>query len=95
MKDYYVYIMASKKDGVLYVGVTDDLKRRVFEHKNSMVEGFTKKYFVKKLVYFEQTNDTKSAIYREKQIKRWKRDWKIEMIEKINPRWRDLYNEII
>lgn len=92
---YYVYIMASKKDGVLYIGVTHDLIRRAYEHKESLVEGFTKKYFTKKLVYFETTSDIKSAITREKQIKRWKREWKIELIEKENSDWEDLYYTII
>ncbi len=94
MKTYYVYIMASKKDGVVYIGVTDNLIRRVFEHKEGLTEGFSRKYFVKKLVYFETTNDVNSAIDREKQIKRWKRSWKIELIEKENPQWLDLYDKI-
>jgi len=95
MKTYYVYILASKKDGVLYVGVTDNLVRRTYEHKNNLVEGFTSKYFVYKLIYFEETSDINSAIAREKQIKRWKRNWKIELIEKENPEWNDLYDDII
>ena len=95
MKNYYVYIMASKKDGVLYVGVTDNLIRRVFEHKEALAEGFTKAYFVKRLVYFESTVDIGSAITREKQIKRWKREWKIELIEKDNQNWDDLYSKIL
>lgn len=95
MKQYYVYILASKKDGVLYIGVTGDLVKRIWEHKNNFVEGFTKKYFVHKLVYFEAVNDIESAIIREKQIKRWKRDWKVELIKKANPDWEDLYEKII
>ncbi len=94
MKNYYIYIMASKKDGVFYIGVTGDLLKRVWQHREGFVEGFTKKYYVKKLVYYEITSDIKSAIQREKQIKRWKREWKIELIEKSNPDWRDLYDSI-
>lgn len=95
MKNYYIYIMASKKGGVLYIGVTSDLIRRAFEHRNGLIDGFTKKYFTKKLVYYEQTSDINSAITREKQLKKWKRDWKIELIEKNNPEWKDLYDDII
>ncbi|PIS07782.1 GIY-YIG nuclease [Candidatus Berkelbacteria bacterium CG10_big_fil_rev_8_21_14_0_10_43_13] len=95
MKNYYVYILASKKSGVLYIGVTDNLVRRVYEHKNNLIKGFTSKYFVHHLIYFEETCDVNSAIAREKQIKRWKRDWKIELIEKNNQEWQDLYPEII
>lgn len=86
--------MASKKDGVLYIGVTDNLIRRVYEHKKGIIDGFTKKYFVHKLVYFEQTPDIISAINKEKQAKKWKRDWKVELIEKDNPEWEDLYSKI-
>lgn len=86
--------MASKKDGVLYVGVTDNLTRRVYEHKNCLVDGFTSKYFVKKLVYYEQTNDSMVAIIKERQIKKWKREWKVELIEKLNPKWNDLYDKL-
>jgi putative endonuclease len=75
----------------LYIGVTSDLVKRVYEHKNNLVGGFTKKYNVHKLVYYETTEDINSAITREKQLKRWKRSWKIELIEKKNPEWRDLY----
>lgn len=95
MKQYYVYITASKKDGVLYIGVTGDLIKRVWEHKNNVVAGFTKKYFVHRLVYFEATSDVKSAIQRETQLKRWKRSWKIKLFEKDNPNWEDLYPKII
>lgn len=87
---YYVYILASKKNGTLYIGVTDDLIKRVWQHKNKLVDGFTKKYNVGKLVYFEITNDIRSAIMREKRIKKWNRQWKIELIEKNNPGWEDL-----
>ena len=91
---YYVYILASKKNGVLYIGVTNDLIRRIYEHKNNLVDGFTKKYFVHRLVYFEQTPDVISAITREKQIKKWLRRWKIELIEKDNPQWNDLFDSL-
>ena len=94
MKKYYVYIMASKKDGILYVGVTNELLRRVYEHKNNIIQGFTAKYKVHNIVYFEEYNDILDAITREKRIKKWKRVWKIELIEKNNPDWKDLYNEI-
>ena len=95
MKTYYVYILASRKRGTLYIGVTNDLIRRVYEHKNGFVEGFTKKYGVHQLVYLEQTNDIYSAMVREKQMKKWYRKWKIELIEKANPEWRDLYNDLV
>jgi putative endonuclease len=94
MKNYYVYIMASERNGTLYIGVTNDLIRRVFEHKNDMVDGFTKKYQVHDLVYFEHTNDALSALTREKQLKKWKRKWKLELIEEFNPDWKDLYEEL-
>ncbi|MEI8143173.1 MAG: GIY-YIG nuclease family protein [Candidatus Berkelbacteria bacterium] len=92
---YYVYILASKKNGVLYIGVTSNLEKRVYEHKNHLYEGFTDKYFVGRLVYYEETSDIKSAILREKQMKRWKREWKENLINKNNPDWTDLYNDII
>jgi len=95
MRKYYVYVLASKKDGVLYIGITNNLRRRIYEHKNNLIEGFTKKYFVHKLVYFEETNEVDTAIQREKQLKKWKRSWKIELIEKSNPEWKDLYSEMI
>jgi len=94
MKQYCVYILASKKNGVLYVGVTSDLQKRVWEHKNNVVKGFTQKYFVHKLVYFEQTTDVHSALTREKQLKKWKREWKINLIKKENPYWKDLYETL-
>ena len=94
MKSYYVYILASKRNGTLYIGVTNDLVRRVYEHKQGLVEGFTKKYNVHRLVFFEETNDVESAITKEKQMKKWNRQWKIELIEKNNPEWKDLYSEI-
>ena len=92
---YYVYILASKRNGTLYVGVTNDLVRRVYEHKSDFVEGFTKKYQVHDLVYFEQTDDVEAAIAREKQLKKWNRAWKLELIEKSNGDWRDLYPKIV
>jgi putative endonuclease len=94
MRSYYVYILASKRNGTLYVGVTSDLAKRIYEHKNNLVDGFTKKYQVHDLVYFEQTNDVQIAIKREKQIKAWKRNWKLELIESKNLDWRDLYEEL-
>ena len=94
MKSYYVYILASKRNGTLYIGITSDLIKRVYEHKNNLVDGFTKKYKIHNLVYFEETNDVQSAIKREKQIKAWKRSWKIELIESKNPDWKDLYKEL-
>lgn len=94
MKEYYVYIIASKTK-VLYTGVTNDLKRRIFEHKNELVKGFSSKYKAKKLVYYEITSDVQSAIAREKQIKGLKREKKIKLIENMNPEWKDLYNDII
>ena len=85
MKPCYVYILASKKNGTLYIGVTSDLVKRVYEHKNDLIHGFTQKYHVHRLVYYEETNSPDSAITREKQIKKWKRQWKIELIEEFNP----------
>jgi putative endonuclease len=94
MKQYYVYILASKKNGVLYIGMTNDLRKRIFEHKNKLIDGFTKRYNVNKLVYFERTNQPQDAIIREKRLKKWKRQWKIELIESMNPEWKDLYFDI-
>ncbi len=90
MKTYYTYILASSKNGTLYVGVTDDLRRRLYEHKNNLIDGFTKQYSVHHLVHYEQTNSVEAAITREKQLKHWNRAWKIELIEKQNSGWRDL-----
>lgn len=90
-----IYILASKRNGTLYIGVTSDLVKRIWEHKNNFIEGFSKKYSVHYLVYFELCEDMYSAITREKNIKKWKREWKIKLIESVNPYWRDLYNEII
>jgi putative endonuclease len=94
-KQYYVYILASQRNGTLYIGVTSDLIKRVYEHKNNLVSGFTERYNVHTLVYFESTNDIDNAIRREIQIKKWNKDWKIELIEKNNPDWRDLYLDLI
>lgn len=95
MNSYYVYILANKKDGVLYIGVTNNLIRRVYEHKSSLLEGFTRKYNVKNLVYYEIHSEIQEAIRREKQMKKWYRRWKIELIEKTNPELKDLYTELI
>ena len=94
MKTYYVYILASQKRGTLYIGVTNDLIRRIEEHKAKEVDGFTKKYNVSTLVYFESTNDVESAISREKVLKHWNREWKINLIESVNPEWKDLSLEL-
>ncbi len=91
---YYVYILASKERGTLYVGVTNDLLRRVYEHKEGLAEGFTKRHGVKRLVYFETHDSIEAAIAREKHLKRWRRDWKVELIERDNPRWADLYKTL-
>ena len=95
MNYYYVYIMASKKNGTLYIGVTSDLIRRVYEHKNNLTDGFTKKYIIHNLVYFEVFEDLIEAIKKEKQMKLWKRYWKIKQINKVNPDWSDLYSSIV
>ena len=89
-RSYYVYIITNRKDGTLYIDVTSDLLRRIHEHKNKLIEGFSKKYNLTKLVYYEETNDVTIAIRREKQMKKWYRKWKIELIEKENPEWIDL-----
>jgi putative endonuclease len=90
-----VYILASKRNGTLYIGVTRNLQKRAWEHKNDLVEGFTKRYGVHRLVYYELHNDMASAIQREKQMKKWNRAWKLELIERQNPDWRDLWEGII
>jgi putative endonuclease len=91
MKRYYVYIMTSPS-GTLYTGTTNNLKRRVYEHKHKLIEGFTQKYNVTRLVYFEETGDVSAAVAREKQIKGWRRSKKIALIESLNPKWQDLSN---
>ena len=93
-KNYFVYILASKKNGTLYTGVTSSLKRRVFEHKEKKIEGFTKKYNIDRLVYYELYTSVYRAINREKNIKKWNREWKIRIIEELNPKWSDLYNDL-
>ena len=90
-----VYLMASRKNGTLYVGITSDLVKRVWEHKNDVVEGLTKRYRVHTLVWYEVHQAMESAICREKAIKEWKRTWKIELIEHVNPEWRDLYPNML
>ena len=90
MKNYYVYILTNWNNKVMYVGVTSDLQRRLYEHKNKLADGFTSKYNVHKLVYFEQTTDVKAAIGREKQLKGWLRQRKNELVETTNPDWKDL-----
>lgn len=94
MKSYCVYILASKRNGTLYTGVSNNLLRRVIEHKRKLIKGFTEKYNINKLVWYEQTSDIRIAIQREKQIKKWLRKWKLELIEKSNPCWEDLFYDI-
>ena len=93
--DYFVYLMASARNGTLYAGVTNNLIRRVFEHKQGLTGGFTNRYAVHHLVWFESTPSVEAAIHREKQVKNWKRQWKVAMIEKSNPTWMDLYDTLL
>ncbi len=93
-KQFYVYILANKRNGTLYIGVTSDLVQRIWQHKNKMVQGFTNKYNVDRLVYYETHYNAESAITREKQMKKWRRAWKIRLIEEKNPDWNDLYDDI-
>lgn len=95
MRMYYVYILASQFNGTLYIGVTNDLLRRMYEHRNGLLKGFTKEYKVYRLVYFEHTESIEGAILREKQLKNWHRDWKKNLIERENPHWGDLYPQLI
>jgi putative endonuclease len=95
MKSYFVYILASKRNGTLYIGVTNDLIKRVWQHKNSLVDGFTKTYKIHNLVYFEETSEIESAILREKKLKNWHRQWKINLINEKNPDWKDLYQDLV
>lgn len=94
MENYYIYILTNNSNNVLYIGFTNDLKRRIYEHKNKVFEGFTNKYNVSKLVYYEITSDVKAAIQREKNLKKWNRQWKFELIKKSNPSFKDLSLEI-
>ena len=94
-KQPVVYILSNKRNGTLYTGVTSDLIKRIWQHRNELVDGFSKKYSTHMLVYYEVHDDMVNAITREKQIKAWKREWKINLIEEFNPYWRDLYPEII
>jgi putative endonuclease len=91
---YYVYILASRKDGAIYLGVTNDIVRRIYEHRTKAVRGFTSKYNITRLVWFEIYDDPISAISREKELKKWKRTWKTQLIEEQNPLWNDLYESI-
>jgi putative endonuclease len=92
---YFVYILASRRNGTVYIGVTNDLVRRVYEHQAYLVPGFTRHYSVHTLVYFEETGDVAAAILREKQIKKWNRAWKVSLIERSNPTWRHLYSKLV
>jgi putative endonuclease len=92
--NFYVYILASKRNGTLYVGMTDDLVKRVWMHETDVLPGFTRDHGVKTLVWYEVHDSRESAFARERQIKKWNRSWKLELIEKMNPSWRDLYDEI-
>lgn len=94
MKQFYVYLLANKRNGTLYTGVTSNLVQRVWQHKQNIVKGFTKKYDVKLLVYYEAYDSAEAAITREKRIKKWRRAWKLKLIENKNPLWKDLYEEI-
>ncbi|MBW1849739.1 MAG: GIY-YIG nuclease family protein [Deltaproteobacteria bacterium] len=94
-KNYCVYILANKRNGTLYIGISSDLIKRIWQHKEKVVGGFTKKYNVNRLVYFEQFTDPQNAIKREKRLKKYERQWKINLIEKDNPQWKDLYNTIL
>ncbi len=93
-KTYFVYILASKRNGTLYIGVTNDLARRIWEHREGLVPGFTKKHGVKRLVYFEVFEDVQAAIARETRLKKYKREWKINLIQKDNAEWDDLYETL-
>lgn len=95
MPQYYVYILSNKPKGTIYIGVTSDLVKRVYQHKHELTEGFTKKYKIKSLVYYEVFEDVEQAILREKRLKRWRRAWKDELIQKENPQWLDLYSKVL
>jgi putative endonuclease len=93
--NYYVYIITNYTNTTLYIGVTNDLVKRIYQHKSEVVDGFSKKYKLNKLVYFEQSSDITNAIQREKQLKNWHRTWKINLIKQNNPEFKDLYNDIV
>ena len=95
VKQPAVYILASKQNGTLYIGVTSDLVKRIWEHKTDVADGFTKKYAVHRLIYYESHSDMASAITREKQLKKWNRAWKLKLIEEKNPEWKDLWDEVV
>ena len=95
MKSYWMYILASGKHGTLYIGVTNDIIRRIYEHNNNLFKGFATKYNVNKLVYSEEFDSVNDAIYREKCIKKWNREWKLSLIEEHNPEWQDLYENVL
>ena len=92
---YFVYMLASERNGTLYIGVTGDLPKRLGEHRQALIEGFTKEYGVHRLVWFEEFADVHDAILREKRIKKWRRAWKLELIEKMNPDWSDLFDQVV
>ena len=92
---FYVYILASRRNGTLYIGMTDDIAKRAWQHRNGIMPGFTKKYGVKLLVWLEQHDSRESAFMRERQLKKWNRSWKLQLIEKENPNWRDLWDDLL
>ncbi|WP_372684012.1 GIY-YIG nuclease family protein [Desulfosarcina sp.] len=92
---YYAYIICNKRNGTLYIGITSDLIKRTWQHKNGLVKGFSRQYGLKTLVYFEAYQNVEKAILREKRLKKWNREWKIKLIEKANPGWKDLYQRLI
>ncbi len=91
---FFVYILANRRNGTLYIGMTDDLVKRIWQHRNDIIPGFTQRYDVKILVWYERHESRKSAFARERQMKKWNRAWKLELIEKTNPDWRDLWDEL-
>ncbi|SYZ72553.1 conserved hypothetical protein [Candidatus Zixiibacteriota bacterium] len=93
--NYYVYILASKRNGTLYIGITNNLAKRIYEHRNDLKESFTSKYKVHNLVYYEVFGEAADAILREKRLKKWNRKWKLRLIESVNSDWRDLYDELL
>ncbi len=94
-RQYFVYVLSNQNNNVLYVGITNDLERRVLEHKNKLIVGFTKKYYVNKLVYYEEYDNVYDAIVREKQLKNWHRQWKINLVESMNKNWKDLSEDFL